>query len=107
MPTYEYHCTKGHGYEKQEGFDAPARQKCMKCGSVARRQISMPAVIFKGAGFYSTDNRKGSDGASSSDSSSGDKSDKSDKSGSDSSASSNGASKDSGKKSKTEATKAD
>ena len=99
MPTYEYKCTKGHGYEKQEGFDAPARQKCVKCGSVARRQISMPAVIFKGSGFYSTDNRKGSDGTTPPDSSSNDKGD--------SSASSNGASKDSGKKSKTEATKAD
>lgn len=59
MPVYEYKCTKGHVYEKTEGFSAPARQKCMRCGATARRQISMPAVIFKGSGFYSTDNRKG------------------------------------------------
>lgn len=58
MPVYEYKCTKGHVYEKTEGFDAPAKQKCLRCGATAKRQISMPAVIFKGSGFYSTDNRK-------------------------------------------------
>jgi len=29
---------------------------------MARRQISLPAVIFKGPGFYSTDNRSSSHG---------------------------------------------
>ncbi len=57
MPVYEYLCTKGHAYEKTEGFSAPATQKCTQCTARARRQISMPAVIFKGSGFYSTDNR--------------------------------------------------
>ena len=57
MPVYEYRCTKGHTYEKTEGFSAPVTQKCTRCGARARRQISMPAVIFKGSGFYSTDNR--------------------------------------------------
>ena len=94
MPVYEYECTKGHSYEKTEGFDAPTRQKCVKCGSSAQRQISMPAVIFKGSGFYSTDNRKGSDGTSAPDSSSSESAD--------SGASSNGASSDSGSESKSE-----
>ncbi len=57
MPVYEYRCTKGHTYEKTEGFSAPSTQKCTRCSARARRQISMPAVIFKGSGFYSTDNR--------------------------------------------------
>ena len=57
MPVYEYRCTKGHTYEKTEGFSAPVTQKCTQCSARARRQISMPAVIFKGSGFYSTDNR--------------------------------------------------
>ncbi len=69
MPVYEYRCTKGHTYEKTEGFSAPSTQKCTQCGARARRQISMPAVIFKGSGFYSTDNRSSvppsSDGSSS------------------------------------------
>ena len=70
MPVYEYRCTKGHTYEKTEGFSAPVTQKCTQCSARARRQISMPAVIFKGSGFYSTDNRgsePSSDGGSSSD----------------------------------------
>ncbi len=60
MPVYEYQCSDGHTYEKTEGFDAPTQQKCQVCGKSARRQISVPAVIFKGSGFYSTDNRSGS-----------------------------------------------
>ncbi len=60
MPRYEYRCSKGHQYERAEGFDAPSEQTCPKCGGRSRRLISMPAVIFKGSGFYSTDNRKGS-----------------------------------------------
>jgi putative FmdB family regulatory protein len=61
VPVYEYRCDSGHHYEKSEGFDAPREQACLKCGAIATRQISLPAVIFKGSGFYSTDNRK-SDG---------------------------------------------
>ena len=64
MPVYEYRCKKGHEYELTESFSAPSEQKCITCGAVAHRQISMPAVIFKGSGFYSTDSRKSS-GASS------------------------------------------
>ncbi len=59
MPVYEYRCTAGHHYEKAEPFGAPAEQACPRCGRSSRRQISLPAVIFKGPGFYSTDNRRG------------------------------------------------
>ena len=59
MPVYEYRCSKGHEYERTESFSAPTRQKC-ECGAIANRLISRPAVIFKGSGFYSTDNRKSS-----------------------------------------------
>jgi putative FmdB family regulatory protein len=59
LPIYEYRCANGHLYDKAEGFDAPTRQKCPSCGARAQRQISVPAVVFKGSGFYSTDNRKG------------------------------------------------
>jgi putative FmdB family regulatory protein len=60
VPTYEYMCAAGHRYEKREGFDAPARQKCPKCRKDAQRVLSAPAVVFKGSGFYKTDSR-GSD----------------------------------------------
>lgn len=102
LPIYAYKCTKGHVYEKTEGFDAPARQKCAKCRSMAQRQISMPAVIFKGSGFYSTDNRKGGDGDSSSESGSSKDGSSSDSSngGSSNGKSSDSGSSDSGSKSK-------
>jgi putative FmdB family regulatory protein len=66
MPVYEYRCSKGHEYEKTESFSAPSQQKCIVCGAKAKRQISKPAVIFKGSGFYSTDNRRSSGALSSS-----------------------------------------
>ena len=70
MPIYEYQCDNGHRFERAEGFDAPSEGRCERCGGPSRRVISLPAVIFKGSGFYSTDNRKSSatsgDGGSSS-----------------------------------------
>ncbi|MEO8458755.1 MAG: FmdB family zinc ribbon protein [Chloroflexota bacterium] len=75
MPVYEYRCAKGHDYEKTEGFSAPTEQKCIVCGAKAKRQISKPAVIFKGSGFYSTDNRRSTSSSASETSSSDTKSD--------------------------------
>lgn len=57
MPTYEYRCAAGHQYEKREGFDAPAKQKCQKCAKQASRLLFAPPVVFKGGGFYKTDSR--------------------------------------------------
>ena len=62
MPLYEYRCSGGHEYELVEGFDAPVEHACPHCGGPARRRLSVPAVIFKGPGFHSTDNRKGRSG---------------------------------------------
>ena len=58
MPTYEYQCEAcGRRYEKREGFDAPARQKCQFCGKSASRVLFAPPIVFKGSGFYKTDSR--------------------------------------------------
>lgn len=58
MPTYEYACEScGNRYEKRESFSASPRQKCPKCGRQAQRVIFAPPIVFKGSGFYSTDNR--------------------------------------------------
>ena len=58
MPIYEYRCSRGHQYDRTEGFQAPTEHLCPHCGESAKRQFSLPAVIFKGSGFYSTDNPK-------------------------------------------------
>jgi len=58
LPTYEYLCEAcGKRYEKREGFDAPAHQKCIHCGKRANRVLHAPPVVFKGSGFYKTDSR--------------------------------------------------
>ena len=58
MPTYEYECSAGHRYEKREGFEAPATQRCAQCRRIARRVLHAPPIVFKGSGFYVTDSRK-------------------------------------------------
>ena len=61
MPIYEYRCQKcAHEYEKREGFDAPAQQRCPKCRGKALRVLHAAPIVFKGSGFYVTDNRKAS-----------------------------------------------
>jgi putative FmdB family regulatory protein len=61
VPLYDYKCTScGNHYETREGFDAPPRQPCPKCGAVAKRVLHPPPIVFKGSGFYITDSRKGS-----------------------------------------------
>ena len=61
MPTYEYQCSAcSNRYETREGFDAPSRQPCPKCGGQAKRLLFAPPIVFKGSGFYVTDSRKGS-----------------------------------------------
>jgi putative FmdB family regulatory protein len=62
MPTYEYECTKcGHTFEAFQSIVDKPLSRCPKCKSPIRRVINGGlGVIFKGSGFYSTDNKKGS-----------------------------------------------
>jgi putative FmdB family regulatory protein len=56
LPLYEYKCVKcGHRFERIEKLSAPTTQKCPKCGKKAERQLSSPAIQFKGSGWYVTD----------------------------------------------------
>jgi putative FmdB family regulatory protein len=60
VPLYDYKCTVcSNQYETREGFDAPPRQPCPKCGGEAKRLLHPPPIVFKGSGFYITDSRKG------------------------------------------------
>jgi putative FmdB family regulatory protein len=61
MPTYEYKCTKcGHTFEAVQHMTDKPLSRCPECKGAVRRIIGGGmGVIFKGSGFYSTDNRKG------------------------------------------------
>jgi putative FmdB family regulatory protein len=59
LPTYEYRCEQcGNQYDKREGFDAPSLQTCPQCSGTARRVFHAPPIVFKGSGFYNTDNKR-------------------------------------------------
>ena len=56
MPTYEYLCPEGHGFDKFQKMTEKPRAKCPVCGKPATRKISGGAgLVFKGSGFYITD----------------------------------------------------
>lgn len=58
MPTYEYHCPKGHVFDVFQKMSDPAAAKCPECGADAERMIVPGAgFMFKGDGFYITETR--------------------------------------------------
>ena len=59
MPTYDYECEKCGRFEMMQKITAPPLETCPTCGSPVERLISKNvAIIFKGSGFYSTDNKQ-------------------------------------------------
>lgn len=61
MPLYEYECEScGVRFERRQSFsEAPARV-CPECGGKVHRLIQPVGIVFKGSGFYVTDNRSSS-----------------------------------------------
>ncbi len=61
MPTYDYECKDcGHTFEHFQSMSEDPLKICPECGGVLRRLIGGGmGIIFKGSGFYVTDNRKG------------------------------------------------
>lgn len=59
MPTYEYECTKcGHQFEVFQKITDKPRSRCPRCSGKVKRLISGGSgLIFKGSGFYITENR--------------------------------------------------
>ena len=66
MPTYEYKCAScGCRFERWQSIREDAIKVCPECGGETKRILFPVGIIFKGSGFYVTDNRKsGSDEAS-------------------------------------------
>lgn len=59
MPTYEYQCTKcDHSFEIIQKITEDAITACEKCGGRVRKVMFPVGIVFKGSGFYVTDNRK-------------------------------------------------
>jgi len=60
VPIYEYECGLCHfHFERKQRFDEEPVAICPKCQGQARRVLHSIPIIFKGSGFYTTDNRKG------------------------------------------------
>ncbi|UCG25406.1 MAG: FmdB family transcriptional regulator [Chloroflexota bacterium] len=60
MPTYSYKCTNcDHRFEARQRFSDDPLTECPVCGSTIRKVITPVGIVFKGSGFYVTDNKNG------------------------------------------------
>ena len=58
MPVYVYRCdTCGLTFERRQSMAEPALMDCPECEGHVHRVIQPVGVMFKGSGFYVTDNR--------------------------------------------------
>ena len=58
MPTYQYRCTDcSNEIEAVQKFTDDPLTDCPACYGDLRKVFSAVGVVFKGSGFYATDNR--------------------------------------------------
>ena len=58
MPLYEYECENcGVRFERRQHMEDEPVDVCPECGGSVHRLIQPVGIIFKGSGFYVTDNR--------------------------------------------------
>ena len=58
MPLYEYQCDAcGVRFERRHSMTADPLKTCPECGGEVHRLILPVGIVFKGKGFYVTDNR--------------------------------------------------
>ncbi len=58
MPIYEYECEScGLRFERVQHFSDEPLRTCPECEGPVHRVIQPVGIIFKGSGFYVTDNR--------------------------------------------------
>jgi putative FmdB family regulatory protein len=62
MPIYTYRCENcGVQFERQQKFSDQPLSWCPECNKKSLRKVYTPVgIVFKGSGFYSTDNRTSS-----------------------------------------------
>ena len=62
MPRYTYHCENcGVQFDHRQKFSEKPLTRCPECNHKSLRRIYTPVgVVFKGSGFYVTDNRSAS-----------------------------------------------
>ncbi|WP_145745228.1 FmdB family zinc ribbon protein [Saccharopolyspora dendranthemae] len=91
MPTYQYACTEcDHRFEQVQSFSEDSLTECPQCTGRLRKLFNAVGIVFKGSGFYRTDNRSSSSSSSGSSSSTESGSSSNTSSGSSSSESSSG-----------------
>lgn len=59
MPIYTYRCENcGLQFERRQKFSDDPLTRCPECNKNALRKVYLPVgIVFKGSGFYATDNR--------------------------------------------------
>jgi putative FmdB family regulatory protein len=58
MPTYKYRCKEcGHEFEIRQRMSEDPLTECPVCHGPIRRVVGSVGIVFKGSGFYVTDNR--------------------------------------------------
>lgn len=58
MPIYTYRCKKcGHQFDQRQRMSDDPLTICPVCEGDLRRIVNSVGVVFKGSGFYVTDNR--------------------------------------------------
>jgi putative FmdB family regulatory protein len=76
MPIYTYRCDNcGIQFDRRQSFDDEPLKVCPECETETLRKVYLPVgIVFKGSGFYATDNRSpsGMDGRLSEDVKTGD-----------------------------------
>ena len=67
MPVYTYRCSScGTQFEQHQSFDDAPLKTCPKCKKKSlKKVITSTKIIFKGSGFYATDNKSASGGKTS------------------------------------------
>ncbi len=59
MPVYTYRCDNcGIQFDEKESFNDPTKTICPECEEESLHRVYRPVgIVFKGSGFYATDNR--------------------------------------------------